>query len=526
MAVEENEFFRNATLRICSSLEIEKALFDCFVYIAGHIPAGEAYLFHRENNSPSTLIYAHADHSGGRLMGQRFQLSPPARELIERAGFPGELIINRADDHALGKELLKILGKSKVSALYIRLVVEGTPLGSLTLLAEGWNRFNRDHLNLLKLLKQPAAIALANSRRYQELAEVKDLLADNNRFLQNELRSTFESEVVGADFGLRKAMNLVRQVASEDAPVLVRGETGVGKEVVATAIHNLSRRRLGPFIKLNCGSIPENLIDSELFGHEKGAFTGAFQQFRGRFERADGGTLFLDEIGELPLAAQVRLLRVLQEREIERVGGTRPVKVNVRLVIATHRDLWRMASEGKFREDLFYRINVFPIDIPPLRDRKIDIPALVQYFVTKKASAMGLSNIPGIAPGEIERLLDYPWPGNVRELENLVERSLILNRQGPISFGVLQAGPRSRPAMIADNAAQLVRLDALIANHIERALESTKGKVNGEGGAAQILGINPSTLRHRMRRHKIAFGRKTKNHSRSTLHAPAVETAG
>ncbi len=505
--VEKNEFFRNAALRICGRLEIEKALWECFIYIADHIPAQEAYLLHREKDSLSTSIYAHADRQGGRLPGKRFQLPAEARKMIARQDFSGELLINRADDHILGKTLLTVLEKERISALYIRLIVEETSFGSLVLMAEGFDRFNPGHLDLLKLLKQPAAIALANSLRFQELSEIKDLLADENRFLQKELRSATGSEIIGAESGLKKTMALVDQVSYEDTTVLLLGETGVGKEVIATAIHNQSKRRTRPFVKVNCGSIPETLIDSELFGHEKGSFTGAHQTYRGRFERADGGTLFLDEIGELPPAAQVKLLRVIQEKEIERVGGSQTVKVNVRLIIATHRDLWRMVKAGGFREDLFYRINVFPITVPPLRDRRVDISDLLHHFLSKKSRLMGLPTVPGIVEGEIERLSEYSWPGNVRELENLVERSLILDRKGPIRFQSLMQGPEAVSRMNPSGKPP-AGLNTVISNHISMVLAQTRGRINGEDGAARLLGVNPSTLRHKMRRLNIDFGRK------------------
>lgn len=514
MKLDENEFFRNATLRICSSLDIEKSFWDFFVYISKYVSAQDAYLIYRKNESPVTTIFAHANKEEGRLIGHQFKFSEEVRAIFKDPDWPGELLLNHADNHIVGKELLAELGLSNISALVTRLIIEERAVGSLILMTKGWNKFSPKDQRLISLLKKPAAIALANSIKYHELSTLKEKLSDDNRFLQEELRSTFTNEVVGADFGLKKVMNLVHQVASENAPVLILGETGVGKEVIATAIHNLSNRRLQPFIKMNCGSIPETLIDSELFGHEKGAFTGAYQQFRGRFERAEGGTLFLDEIGELPPAAQVRLLRVLQEKEIERVGGSRPIKIDVRLIIATHRDLWQLVEEGKFRQDLLYRLNVFPIEIPPLRDRKSDIPALFQYFLVKKAESMALPSIPRIAHGEIERLLEYSWPGNVRELENMVERALIMNRYGPIRLLKLRpAQIDNTPVAIRNDMERPAQLNELIRNHIEMTMQMTKGKIEGTEGAAELLGINPSTLRHKMRKLSIQFGRKAKSES-------------
>jgi transcriptional regulator with GAF, ATPase, and Fis domain len=317
-------------------------------------------------------------------------------------------------------------------------------------------------------------------------------------------------EIIGADFGLKQVMEKVRSVASLLSPVLLLGETGVGKEIIAGAIHNASSRRSGPFIKVNCGAIPGTLLDSELFGHEKGAFTGAVSQKRGRFERASGGTLFLDEIGELPLEAQVRLLRVLQEKEIERVGGTEPIKVDIRVIAATHRDLETMIRKGIFREDLYFRLQVFPIAIPTLRERRGDIPGLVQHFIHKKAQDLKLTAIPPLAPEAYDQLLAHRWPGNVRELENAIERAIILKRDGPLSFPDL--GPRQEaqaataPVMPTGES---YNLDQVTAAHIRRVLKVTDGRVEGKEGAAELLGINPGTLRHRMRKLKIPFGRKS-----------------
>jgi transcriptional regulator with GAF, ATPase, and Fis domain len=302
---------------------------------------------------------------------------------------------------------------------------------------------------------------------------------------------------------------MVRQVAPLDSPVLLLGETGVGKEVIANAIHYSSGRSEGPFIKVNCGAIPETLLDSELFGHEKGAFTGAVSQRRGRFERASGGTIFLDEIGELRAEAQVKLLRVLQNKEIERVGGTHPLPVDIRIIAATHRDLKKMVAEGQFREDLWYRLNVFPLMIPPLRERKIDIPTLVSHFVNVKSREMGLHPVPTLAPGAIDILTSYEWPGNVRELENMVERALIMAGRGPLSFIELQGiGRTEQREEFPLSPRSFPSIDEVMAGHIRRALQIASGRVEGEKGAAKLLGLKPSTLRNRMNKLGISYGRK------------------
>lgn len=340
---------------------------------------------------------------------------------------------------------------------------------------------------------------------------------EDNRFLRGELRQVTGEEIIGADFGLRGVMEMVRQVAPLPSPVLLLGETGTGKEIIASAIHNLSLRKDGPFIKVNCGAIPETLLDSELFGHEKGAFTGALTQKRGRFERSNGGTIFLDEVGELHSEAQIRLLRVLQEKEIERVGGTEMIKVDIRVIAATNRNFETMIKEGKLREDLYFRLKVFPVVIPPLRHRKGDIPSLAQHFIQKKSREMRLKSISTLAPGALERLMAYDWPGNVRELENAVERALILSKGEPLSFNAfevpikseLRSKSRAIPEPYPDfQIEESLGLDEILSHHIRRVLKMTGGRVGGKKGAADLLQINPYTLRKKMKKLGIPFGRK------------------
>jgi transcriptional regulator with GAF, ATPase, and Fis domain len=507
----DRDFFWEATARICGSLNIEIALRNCLSFLQSYIPADEAALGYFDKDRGSTFLNAHADSSKGRLLDLQIAYPPELRTLLEEESQLKDYFDNRAEENPVAKPMLMAMNKGKSSILVVRLIVKKQWVGSVVLWADGWDRFNDEHLRLLKLLKRPFFIAMSNSRRYRELLELKELLVDDNRYLHEELQKIVGNEIIGADFGLKDVMDKVRRVATLSSPVLLLGDTGVGKEIIAGAIHNASQRRDGPFIKVNCGAIPETLMDSELFGHEKGAFTGAIDQKRGRFERASGGTIFLDEIGELSPEAQVRLLRVLQEKEIERIGGTDPIKVDIRVIAATHRDLNTMILEGKFREDLYFRLHVFPIYIPALRERSGDIPSLVQHFIQKKSRDLKLTAIPTLAPRALDQLLAHHWPGNVRELENAVERSIILYREGQLSFSEL--GPKEEsevtPVFVSEGN-ESYSLDQATTDHIRRVLKITNGRVEGKKGAADLLGINPGTLRHRMRKLGISFGRNNK----------------
>jgi transcriptional regulator with GAF, ATPase, and Fis domain len=313
--------------------------------------------------------------------------------------------------------------------------------------------------------------------------------------------------IVGADAGFRDVMSRVEQVASTDVPVLLLGETGTGKEVVSRAIHERSRHRRGPMLRVNCGAIPPGLVDSELFGHERGSFTGAVAGRSGWFERADGGTLFLDEVGELPLAAQVRLLRVLQDGTLERVGGQQAIKVNVRLVAATNRSLEEMVSAGTFRKDLWYRISVFPIRLPPLRERLRDIPALAAHFAWHAGTRIGGQPLTP-TPEDLDLLASYDWPGNIRELASVIERATILGNgrhldlRGALGTLGVRRGGSHAPA----GSGEFPKLASVMVRHIEAALQRTSGRIEGASGAAALLGINPHTLRARMRKLHVDWG--------------------
>ncbi|HSR13373.1 MAG TPA: sigma 54-interacting transcriptional regulator, partial [Thermodesulfobacteriota bacterium] len=376
MNFDENDFFRKATMLICSSLDIETAMVRALRFLKDFIPLDRMFLHVYEKNLGSMRTIAAATPSGGKRLDVLTPLPKEARKRVEGRD-PHVVIFNNPESDPLGKAMFQHLGDQESSGIVLHLDVEGRRLGAVSFIAHGKGRFTDEHARRVSLLNEPFAIAFSNTLKHEEVLRLKDLLADDNRFLHREILHISGDEIIGAEFGLKKVIELVRQVAHLNSPVLLLGETGAGKDVIANAIHYSSPRKDGPFVKVNCGAIPETLLDSELFGHEKGAFTGALSQRRGRFERAHGGTLFLDEIGELPPQAQVRMLRALQYREIERVGGGNPISVDVRLIAATNRNLEEMVRAGQFREDLWFRLNVFPIPIPPLRERAQDIPALV-----------------------------------------------------------------------------------------------------------------------------------------------------
>ena len=510
MEINENDFFRQATLRICSSLDIQAALRNSLLYLSGFMPVDEIFLHLYEPSLGTIRTMVGVKHSGGRTLDRVIPLSQSGRKSLENDMAHVRIVNDPEHDPVVAKIAESLVGLN-TSVLLMRLYIEGQRLGTVSLTAEGKGRYTDEHAKLLAVLNEPFAIAVSNALRYEETLRLKNLLTEDNRYLHQELLRLSGDEIIGSDFGLREVMEKVRHVAPLNSPVLILGETGVGKGVIASAIHLSSPRKKFPFITVNSGAIPETLLDSELFGHEKGAFTGAVEQKRGRFERADKGTIFLDEVGELPPPAQVRMLRVLQEKEIERVGGTKPISVDIRIIAATHRDLRAMMQKGEFREDLWFRLNVFPIVVPPLRERKQDIPSLVHHFIQKKSRELKLPAVPTLASGALERLLDYSWPGNVRELENVVERELILYPNEPLSFAGLGAGAEheAQPASAFARSSQL-RLDEINAGHIRRVLQMTRGVVQGKNGAAAILGIHHSTLRSRMKKLGVPTGKITK----------------
>ncbi len=510
MSVDREDFFRQATMRICGNLDIETAMWSCLAYLEKVMPiTGMAlHLFDRDFAAVRTIAQV-TYYEDKPTVDRIVHLPEDARDILinkwAKMQTQDVMIINRPELDPVTRRMTQVVKKPDTSIMVMRLRIEDNRFGAMVMYVDKRGQYKKKHANLLSQLHDPFAIAMSNALKHEEVLNFKDMLADEVQYLHQELLRISGDELVGKDGGLQGVMGKVRQVAPLNSPVLLLGETGVGKEVIANVIHFSSERKEGPFIKVNCGAIPETLMDSELFGHEKGAFTGAVAEKRGRFERAHKGTIMLDEIGELPLQAQVRLLRVLQSKEIERVGGSNTIPVDVRIISATQRNLEDMIKTEKFREDLWFRLNVFPIVIPPLRQRKEDIPALVHHFIDRKSKEMKFHTVPTISATAIGVLKNYHWPGNVRELENVVERALIQNRGkkegSPLMFErlVFQKKPEETKDT-QENGSEIVNLDKAISNHIQRALNAANGKIEGPGGAAELLGVNPSTLRTRMKK--------------------------
>jgi formate hydrogenlyase transcriptional activator len=399
------------------------------------------------------------------------------------------------------------------------LVFGGKSIGTITVGSTTSGQFTDADEVVLRDVANQVALAVANMQQFEEIAALKARLQAENQYLQEEIRGEHNyAEIVGASAALREVLRQVEQVAPTDSTVLVMGETGTGKELIARAIHDRSRRKDRPLVKVNCGAISAGLVESELFGHVKGAFTGALGNRDGRFKLADGGTIFLDEVSELPLDAQVKLLRVLQEQEFEPVGSSKTIRVDVRVIAATNRDLGAEVAAGRFRRDLFYRLNVVPIGVPPLRERPGDIELLVQFFVQKLAKKLGRPPMQ-VPPDVMTRLRAYAWPGNVRELQNVLERAIVLAQGGVLAIGpeLTPAGPSLLPATGVPTAvsAAAARADTPVGatlvdverRHIEAVLVERNWMIEGERGAARVLNLHPNTLRGRMR--KLGIKRPT-----------------
>jgi formate hydrogenlyase transcriptional activator len=456
-----------------AGVELYDAGTGLLVRQAEDFPLGKGLLSRNPINSSNS--------PAGSALGER---APMIFSIDQMQGFPAEIAKS-------------FLAESLRSLCCLPLLRPNGPLGVLVFGSTRENAFQPDDLTLLSQVAAQFAVALENQRSAAELEDLKERIVAERKYLEGEIHTAGEfSEIVGDSPALKLVLNQVVTVAPTEATVLILGETGTGKELIARAVHRLSNRKAGPFIKVNCAAIPTGLLESELFGHEKGAFTGAISQKVGRVELAHGGTLFLDEVGEIPLELQPKLLRMLQDQEFERLGSNRTIKVSLRLVTATNRDLASAIENHEFRSDLFYRLSVFPISMPPLRERPEDIPLLVRYYVLKFSQRMGRT-IETVPRETIKVLAEWHWPGNVRELENLMERSVILS-EGSVLRVPLAELEKEILATEPDRS-----LGSAEREHILRVLRETGGVFSGPDGAAQRLGLKRTTLQSKMQRLKI-----------------------
>src|SRR5882762_6283641 len=417
----------------------------------------------------------------GSIVGRVFKTGKP-------------IVLDVIGEQVAPEEAREVHAEALESGCALPLISRGRTLGVLTLGSRVENSVSPEDVDFLLQAAGQVAIAIDNALAYREIAELKDKLAQEKLYLEDEIRGEMDFEgIVGQSSALRHVLNLVETVAPSDSTVLLLGETGTGKELIARAIHERSRRKARTFVKLNCAAIPTGLLESELFGHERGAFTGAIAQKIGRLELADQGSLFLDEVGDIPVEIQPKLLRALQEREFERLGSNRTKKVDIRLVAATNRDLEKMMENREFRSDLYYRLNVFPIRIPPLRERPEDIPLLVRYFTQKYGRLMN-KKIESIPTTAMRKLSSWHWPGNIRELENFVERSVILTRGTALQAPIAELGNNGRSAAVAGTR------EAHERDEIVRILRVTNGRVAGPDGAASRMDIKRTTLISRMKK--------------------------
>src|ERR1700677_1019108 len=435
------------------------------------------------------------DFPGGKGFAKEDALQPIEGSVIGavfKAGKP--IVLDLRSEQLAPGVSSEVRAEALESGCALPLISRGRTLGVLTLGSRVENSIRSEDVDFLLRAAGQLAIAIDNHLAYREIAELKDKLAQEKLYLEDEIRGELDFEgIVGQSSALRHVLNLVETVAPSDSTVLLLGETGTGKELIARAIHERSHRKKRTFVKLNCAAIPTGLLESELFGHERGAFTGAIAQKVGRLELADQGTLFLDEVGDIPIEIQPKLLRALQEREFERLGSNRTKQVDVRLVAATNRDLEKMMEDREFRSDLYYRLNVFPIRIPPLRERPEDIPLLVRYFRQKYGRRMQ-KQIESIPAKAINKLSTWHWPGNIRELENFIERSVILTRGTALQAPIAELGQNGRHTPVPGTR------DANERDEIVRILKVTNGRVAGPNGAAALMDIKRTTLISRMKK--------------------------
>jgi formate hydrogenlyase transcriptional activator len=490
---------------LLANMDVRKLLEAISASLREVVPHDAATIGLYEPASSTLMIqFLTAAGSEARRGDVRLPVDSSPAGLAFRTGDP--VVLERIADGPFAKESIQHLTTLGMqSGCWVPLIHRGEAIGTLMVASRIESAFDARDAEMLTEIAGHVAMSVSNAMAFRQIAELRDKLSQEKQYLEEEinLENRFE-DIVGESAGLRQVLKQIETVAPTDATVLIQGETGTGKELLARAIHRLSQRSERTFIKLNCAAIPAGLLESELFGHEKGAFTGAITRKMGRLELAHEGTLFLDEVGELPLDLQPKLLRALQEREIERLGGNRPITVNVRLIAATNRDLAQMVADKQFRSDLFYRLKVFPIFAPPLRDRTGDIPVLVRHFVATHSRRMG-KTITTITDETMHALTRWSWPGNIRELENLLERAVILTR-GPVLYV-----PIAELKVAEQEAAELESLEGATLHeaereHILRVLREAKGQIGGDDGAAARLGLKRTTLNSKLKKLGIERG--------------------
>jgi formate hydrogenlyase transcriptional activator len=521
---ERLQLLLNLTNRVTSNVERRELLRSISANVREVMQCEGVAIYLADPASGSLTVEAIDYPASKGFFKEGLRLFPPKSDPLRRAfDTLKPVIVNAEDANEIHPEGQKIaIGEGFTSHFFIPLMTRGRVLGVLAVGHTTDVVFTPENVEFLNQASGQIAVALENTFAYREISALKEKLAQEKFYLEAEIRSELNFEqIVGDSPALQSVLRLVETVAASDSSVLLLGETGTGKELVARAIHDHSRRKDRTFVKLNCAAIPTGLFESELFGHEKGAFTGAICHKVGRLELADQGTLFLDEVGDVPLEIQPKLLRALQEREFERLGSTRTKRVDVRLVAATNRDLESMIASREFRSDLYYRLNVFPIRIPPLRERREDIPVLARYFVQKFARQMQ-KQIETISVPTLKALTEWDWPGNVRELGNFIERAVILTRGGMLEAPLAElrrdCRDKSTPAVTTQAEEEIARIVKETINaldgrnsvadkyankqreEIQRALKECKGRVGGEDGAAVRLGINRTTLLSRMKK--------------------------
>jgi len=494
--IDTQELVRNVATHMASSHDFSTSFFNTIQYLKTimHIDEAVAVFYNRELHAMETFCAI-----GKSDAFRETRIEPLPKEIPRNYHFfEGDVYcFTKHSQGDMPDEYYKSINIDGKNDIAIKINYEDTVMGFIILRGSGDNVYTEMSLEPFKAIQPILTMAFVSTLRMRKLEiDNERLIAKYPTFKYNTNR-TLSQHIACENSGLSHLLEIAKHVAQLNTTVLITGETGVGKDVFANYIHNSSAYKRGPLIKINCGAIPETLIDSELFGYEKGAFTGADTQKKGKFELAGMGTLFLDEIGELPLASQVKLLRAIQFKEIERLGGTKTIKINTRIICATNKDLDKMVEEGTFRQDLFYRINVLPLEIPPVRARRDDIPELLNFLVKQKCTELGYIHTPELCKIALKKLIEYQWPGNVREMENIVERELILNYKQKLDFKSFLKEIHYTPQ---PKNTKTMALDNVILNHINTALHHTNGIIHGNNGAAKLLGLNPSTLRSMIKR--------------------------